>query len=510
MIVSLDLFLNTLRRSRLLSEQALAAEVAQFRTSATGRKDAKNFAETLCRKRLLTVWQAQNLLAGKHRGYFVGSYTLQGLVGKGGMSFVYLAEHRLLKRRCAIKVLPAGKAANPALLARFHREARAAATLDHPNVVRMLDGGEIADGVSTVHYLVMEYIEGPTLFDVVRHSGPLSVAKAIDVVRQAARGLQHVHDAGLVHRDIKPENLIIDDRGVVRLMDLGLARFVESNEAQLTIQLEGRVLGTANYCSPEQAIDSHRADARADIYSLGCTLYFLLAGRPPFHEGSLAQRLLAHQNQQPDGLETLRPDVPPALCSLLRRMMAKSPKDRIATAGEVAQALDRMLDGEGRLRKPEAPKPAAALTAKVVATSTAPARPYSAAAPFAELREAIAKVTTVERAVAMLKSDLSPRKGALPRIRSPRPTELLRERDLRRKTSGQRMVAGVTVSLAILLSTLATWSPPIQAGGSARTVAVTEPRPQEVARPKIARPVPTPISRPRTVVARGPEGLRSG
>ncbi|QDT57326.1 Serine/threonine-protein kinase PknB [Caulifigura coniformis] len=504
MIVSLDLFLNTLRRSRLLSEEALAAEVAQFRAHSQGRKDARNFAETLCRKRLLSVWQAQNLLAGKHRGYFLGGYTLQGLIGKGGMSFVYLAEHRLLKRRCAIKVLPAAKAANPALLARFHREARAAATLDHPNVVRMLDGGEIADGASTVHYLVMEYIEGPTLFDVVRHSGPLAVAKAIDVIRQAARGLQHVHAAGLVHRDIKPENLIIDDRGVVRLMDLGLARFVESNEAQLTIQLEGRVLGTANYCAPEQAIDSHRADARADIYSLGCTLYFLLAGRPPFHEGSLAQRLLAHQNATPAGIETLRSDVPPALCSLLRRMMAKSPKERIGTAGEIADALDRMLDSEGRVRKPEAPR--------AVAAAARPTRLSSDPSPFPELREAIAKVTSVERAVAMLKSDLSderPRRSGPRTGRPPQAMDFRRARELRRKTSGQRLVASVTASLAVLLSTLATWSPPIQAG-STRTVASVVRRPQEAAAPKISRPVPAPVSRARTVVARGPEGLRSG
>ena len=342
MIVSLDLFLDTLRRSRLLPEETVVAEAARFLAAKTARRDAKEFAEALCRKRLLSVWQAQNLLAGKHRGFFVGNYKLLKMIGKGGMSVVYLAEHRLLQRRCALKVLPLSKAANRTLLARFQREARAAAALDHPNVVRMLDAGEIADGDSSVHYLVMEYIDGETLFDVVRRSGALPVLKAVDAIRQAARGLQHAHAAGLIHRDIKPENLIVDRHGIVRLMDLGLARFVESDEEQLTIQQEGRVLGTANYCAPEQAIDSHRVDSRADIYSLGCTLYFLLAGRPPFNEGSLTQRLLAHQNREPAALETLRQDIPAALRTLLRRMLAKSPAERIGTAREVADELDRI------------------------------------------------------------------------------------------------------------------------------------------------------------------------
>jgi serine/threonine protein kinase len=504
MIVSLDLFLNTLRRSRLISVQALDAEVARFRASHAGRRDAKSFAEHLVRRRLLSIWQAQNLLAGKHRGYHVGSYILQGLIGKGGMSFVYLAEHRLLKRKCAIKVLPSAKAANPALLARFHREARAAATLDHPNVVRMLDGGEIPDGESKVHYLVMEYIEGPTLFDVVRNSGPLTVPKAIDVIRQAARGLQHAHEAGLVHRDIKPENLIIDAEGTVRLMDLGLARFVESNDERLTIQQEGRVLGTANYCAPEQAIDSHRVDSRADIYSLGCTLYFLLAGRPPFNEGSLAQRLLAHQNLHPSRIESLRSDVPAELGALLRRMMAKSPAQRIAAAREVAEALDEMVDADGRLRirKPEK---------QVVSPPVLPAapqKPRSAIDPLSELREAIGKVNSVERAVAMLKAELPTARIEGPLRKSKLP-DLRKERAARRQSSARRLVSGLTLSLAILLSTLATWSPPQNIPGKLREVAAREIDParsngQAPSRASSSTP------KPRAVVAHGLDGLRAG
>jgi serine/threonine-protein kinase len=505
MIVSLDLFLNTLRRSRLLTAEDVDAEVAHFRSSHAGRKDAKSFAEFLCKRRRLTIWQAQNLLAGKHRGYFVGSYTLKGLVGKGGMSFVYLAEHRLLKRKCAIKVLPAAKAANPALLARFHREARAAATLDHPNVVRMLDGGEIQDGETSVHYLVMEYIEGPTLFDVVRNSGPLSVAKAIDAIRQAARGLQHAHEVGLVHRDIKPENLIVDGNGVVRLMDLGLARFVESNDERLTIQQEGRVLGTANYCSPEQAIDSHRVDARADIYSLGCTLYFLLAGRPPFHEGSLAQRLLAHQNRQPDAIDKLRSDVPPELSALLMRMMAKSPAQRIATAREVADALDQMLDSTGQLRVHKTEKRPAASPVRAAAASRVVGDPLS------ELREAIGKVNSVERAVAMLKLELPTAKVDGP-FRKSKHADQRKQRAARRQSNGRRMLSGVTLSLAILIATLSTWSSPQASPGKLRTIAVLEPGPVRrdvTPRAVPPRPAGSP-ARPRAVVAHQIDGLRAG
>ncbi len=310
MIVSLDLFVETLRRSSLLTEETVAFELARFRVAPVVRHDARTFAEVLCRKKLLTVWQAQNLLAGRHRGFLIGNYVLKKSIGKGGMSTVYLGEHRILRQPCAIKVLPAPKAENRSLLARFHREARASATLNHPNIVRVLDAGDIPDGSSRVNYLVMEYVEGTTLFDVVKQSGRLPIPRAIEVIRQAALGLDHVHRSGLVHRDIKPENLIIDRQGTVRLMDLGLAKFTESNEEQLTIQQEGRVLGTANYCAPEQAVDSHHVDWRADIYSLGCTLYFLLAGRPPFHEGSLAQRLLAHQNLDPVAIGKLRNDVP--------------------------------------------------------------------------------------------------------------------------------------------------------------------------------------------------------
>jgi eukaryotic-like serine/threonine-protein kinase len=451
MIVSLELFLDTLRKSRLLSDQILGQQLQTFRQTTASRRDAKAFAEQLCRHRRLSVWQAQNLLAGKHRGYLLGSYELQGLLGQGGMSFVYFARHRLLKRQCAVKVLPAAKAQNPALLARFQREARAAASVDHPNVVRLLDGGQVTDGDATIHYLVMEYVAGTTLFDVVAQSGPLTVDRAVDLVRQAATGLAHVHQAGLVHRDIKPENLLLNGHGVVKLMDFGLSRFLNTSDELLTIQHEGRVLGTANYCAPEQAIDSHRVDHRADIYSLGCTLYFLLTGRPPFHEGSLAQRLLAHQQREPAPVERLRSDVPTSLGELLRRMMAKSPEQRIQSAAEVARALERIAaelaatrgitgaaNGVTRSASPKAGGAEASRTSEVVN----------------ELGEAIGKVDSVERAVALLKSD----RGKRPNENRQVATTLPERRDRHKRCRAaivRRVGAGLGLCLAILISTMA-------------------------------------------------------
>jgi serine/threonine protein kinase len=277
---------------------------------------------------------------------------------------------------------------------------------------------------------------------------------------------------------------------------------VESTEERLTIQQEGRVLGTANYCAPEQAIDSHRVDSRADLYSLGCTLYFLLAGRPPFHEGSLTQRLLAHQNLQPARIEDLRSDVPAELGALLRRMMAKSPAQRIATAREVAEALDEMGDADGRLRirKPEkqvVPPPVLPETQQ---------KPRFVVDPLSELREAIGKVNSVERAVAMLKAELPAARVEGP-LRNSRLPDLRKERAARRQSSARRLISGVTLSLAILMSTLATWSPPPARPGRPRSVAALEPNSSGATRQP---PFDVSSPKPRAIVAQGLDGLRAG
>jgi serine/threonine-protein kinase len=260
------------------------------------------------------------------------------------MSSVYLAEHVLMRRRVAIKVLPKQRVDDSSYLERFHREARAVAALDHRNIVRAYD----VDQAQNLHFLVMEHVPGQSLHEIVVKKGPIDPISAAEYMRQAAEGLHHAHRVGMVHRDIKPGNLLLDEKGTVKVLDLGLARFfLEGDEHSLTVKHDEKVLGTADYLSPEQALDSHKVDVRSDIYSLGCTLYFLLAGHPPFPDGTLAQRLLAHQTKSPRAITDERPDIPPALVAILKRMMAKNPDDRYQTAKDASAALLEFLNESG-------------------------------------------------------------------------------------------------------------------------------------------------------------------
>ena len=189
----------------------------------------------------------------------------------------------------------------------------------------------------------MEYVEGRDLQQIVKAEGPLDYIPAADYIRQAADGLAHAHEAGLIHRDVKPANLLVDRKDVVKVLDLGLARFVEEDQASLTVAYDENVLGTADYLAPEQAIDSHGVDSRADIYSLGCTMYFLLTGRPPFPEGTLPQRLMQHQRQMPADIREFRPDVPIELVDICMKMIAKHPEERYQTMSDVSQSLKSWL-----------------------------------------------------------------------------------------------------------------------------------------------------------------------
>ncbi|MBV9125729.1 MAG: serine/threonine protein kinase, partial [Planctomycetes bacterium] len=256
-------------------------------------------------------------------------------VGAGGMGAVFLCEHKVMRRRVALKILPLEAAESPSSLERFHREARAVAQLHHPNIVAAYD----VDQDGKVHFLVMEYVEGSSLQELVKRTGPLSPVRAAHYIRQAAVGLAHAHAAGLVHRDIKPANLIVDRTGTIKILDLGLARFFHDDADNLTREHDETVLGTADYLAPEQALDSHGVDIRADIYSLGITFYFLLAGTSPFKEGSVAQKLLWHQLRQPQPIRELRPDVPEELAAVIHRMIAKEADKRYQNPAELADAL---------------------------------------------------------------------------------------------------------------------------------------------------------------------------
>jgi serine/threonine-protein kinase len=337
-------FLAGVKQSGLMEPQRVDALIGEFQQQGIDCNDSCAIATALVDRKALTEWQSEKLLQGRHKGFILGRYRLLSLLGAGEMSAVYLAEHILMERRCAIKVLPANKVQDTSYLGRFHREARAVASMNHPNIVRAYDVDKQTESGTDIHFLVMEFVNGRNIEQIVREQGPLDYIAAVDYIRQAADGLGHAHQMEMVHRDVKPGNLLIESTGVVKLLDLGLARFFKTtDEESLTIKHDEKVLGTADYLAPEQAVDSHHVDARADIYSLGCTLYFALTGHPPFTDGTLVQRLLAHQTKTPPSVRYERPDIDDALLAILDKMMAKKPDDRYQSAAEVSEALARWL-----------------------------------------------------------------------------------------------------------------------------------------------------------------------
>jgi Tol biopolymer transport system component len=287
-------------------------------------------------------------------------YRVRELLGVGGMGAVYRAEHQLMARPVALKVINKSLTDNPAAVERFRREVRAAARLVHPNIVHAYDAEQAGDS----HFLVMEYVEGTTLARLVAERGPLPVAEACDYIRQAALGLQHAHEQGMVHRDIKPHNLMRTPDGRIKILDFGLARFARESAPAAAGAPDGAgpaapwltdadtVMGTPDYIAPEQVANAHAADIRADVYSLGCTLYDLLAGHAPFPDGTAVEKVAAHARQAPRRLTELRDDVPAALARVVGRMMAKDPAQRYPTPAEVAQALAPFAAGAGRRRRP--------------------------------------------------------------------------------------------------------------------------------------------------------------
>jgi serine/threonine protein kinase len=331
-------FIECITKSGVVAKPQLDTCMQSLREGPGVPESPRELANLLVRDGVLTDFQAEQLLKGRWRNFFIhNKYKLLERLGVGGMGSVYLCEHQIMRRPVAIKVLPLNQADDVATLERFHREARAVAQLKHANIVGAYD----VDQAGKLHFLVMEYVDGASLQQIVKQHGPMDPLRAAHYVRQAAFGLQHAHEAGLVHRDIKPGNILLDRSGTIKLLDLGLARFFHDEADNLTQKHDSNViLGTADFLAPEQAVDSHTADIRSDIYSLGITFYFLLTGKSPFRDGTTAQKLIWHQVRSPRPIREVRPEVPEGLVDIVNQMIAKDPSHRYQVPAEVADALE--------------------------------------------------------------------------------------------------------------------------------------------------------------------------
>lgn len=334
---SAEMFVHRLTQCGLMT----SAEVQAFLDTLSADRrpaDAQHLAEEMLRCDKLTKFQARAVYEGKTDGLVLGNYVVLDKLGQGGMGEVYKARHRKMDRVVALKILPPVATRSPDAVKRFQREVKAAAKLSHPNIVTAHD----ADEAHGVHFLVMQYVAGHDLDWFIKNRGAMAVAAAVDCVLQAAEGLQYAHQQGVIHRDIKPSNLLLDAQGTVKILDMGLARVdraIGTPEAEDDLTQTGQVMGTLDFMSPEQAMDTREADARADVYSLGCTLYYLLTGTAPYRGDTMGKKIVAHREQPIPSLGKTRPDVPQSLDAVYRKMLAKRPDDRQQSMGEVITEL---------------------------------------------------------------------------------------------------------------------------------------------------------------------------
>jgi len=324
---------GVLRRSRLLDDPAIGGVAARAESGDLAGLTPASLFDRLAADGTLTSFQSRQLAAGRWRGLVLRQYHLLDRLGSGGSGRVFLGEHVGLGRKVAVKVLTPDAADDPTARGRLVREARAAAALDHPNIVRVFD----LDAEANPPYLVLEYVDGISLQAAVAVAGTFRAEAATLVARQVALGLQHAWERGLVHRDVKPANLLVDRTGRVRILDLGIVR--GDFDDGLTVAGGREILGTVDYLAPEQAVDSSAVDCRADVYGLGATLYFLLAGHPPFADVPPAARLRRKQEADPEPIRRLRPDVPAALSDVIAAMTARHPRHRPRTPAAAARAL---------------------------------------------------------------------------------------------------------------------------------------------------------------------------
>ena len=294
----------------------------------------------------ITEYQADKFKNGKASDIYFGDYVVLDKLGQGGMGTVLLARHRVMDRKVAIKVLPVTVMESKDAVARFYQEVKVAAQLKHENVVHAYDAREHHG----YHYLVMEYVQGHDLAQVLSQLGPIPPTLALDYVGQAASGLDYAHRKEIIHRDIKPSNLLLDDKGKIKILDMGLARIGSALEGEVSQHLTttGQVMGTVEYMSPEQAEDTRQADARSDIYSLGCTLFRLLTGRGPYSRETVVKTILAHRDDAIPAIETGMPE-DAAINQLFQKMVAKNPNDRFQNTGELLDAIRKIEEGQSQI-----------------------------------------------------------------------------------------------------------------------------------------------------------------
>ncbi len=341
MAASLETVIKQLSESSIISQ----GKLDNFLPPRAHPKTVEELVTQLVKQNHLTPFQAQQVKLGKAKALILGNYTILDVIGAGGMGQVFKAEHRRMERIVALKMLPPAMSKNASALARFQREVKAAARLRHTNIV----GADDADEANGSHFLVMEYVEGRDLSAYVKKLGPFSVDKAVNYTLQAARGLEFAHAEGVIHRDIKPGNLLLDKKGVVKILDMGLAR-IDVAPGDVAAQAEltgtGAVMGTVDYMAPEQGINTHDVDARADIYSLGCTLHYLLLGKPVYDGQTVGAKFLAHHRKPIPNLTELHSEVPAEINAIFQKMVAKQPEDRYQSMTEVIADLQACEFGQ--------------------------------------------------------------------------------------------------------------------------------------------------------------------
>jgi serine/threonine protein kinase len=383
MAMTIEQFRQQVVQAGLLTDAEVAA-CLQHCDPERRPNNVESLANELVRAGKLTKFQAAAIYQGKSKGLVLGDYLVLDKLGQGGMGMVLKAQHRRMKRLVAIKVLTTANKASVAIK-RFYQEVVTAAQLNHPNIVTAYDSGE-HEGIL---YLVMEYVDGKDLGTLIKQRGPMATKGALNCILQAARGLQYAHGKGVVHRDIKPGNLLLDSEGNVKILDMGLARSLiptpgEMPNAQRLTQ-PGQVMGTGEYMAPEQAADPRNADYSADIYALGCTLYRLLTGRPPYVAETLVAMLMAHRDSPIPSLCDAVPSIPPTVNAIFQKMVAKRPQDRYQSMADVVADVEAFLAGRAPSVVRSAPSPIPSAFGRDPVACSVAARPSSpvAVAPVA-------------------------------------------------------------------------------------------------------------------------------